>query len=303
MSAAAGGPAAGGPESGGPAPGRPRPTTAGQYVTIAYPLLLLLVFFVVPFSIMLAVSFFQRIEGAFYEPAFQFANYARFLTPFFTEILLFSIALAALAALLSVGLGFPFTYLLTRLPRRRQVPVLVFVLAVLSLSEVIIGFSWSTLLSRTAGLSNLLAWLGLLERPQSWSSSFAALLTGLVYLGLPYTVLILYPRTAQLDPELPEAARMLGASPVKAFFTVTLPALRRFLLGAVVMVFVFDLGAYLLPQVLGKPPHWTLSVHITDQAIYQSNLPFAAAMAVFLMLLSLALVGLAFLLEGRGGRR
>ena len=58
------------------------------------------------------------------------------------------------------------------------------------------------------------------------------------------------------------------------------------------MVFVFNLGAFLLPQVLGQPAHWTLSVLITDQAIFQSNIPFAAAMAIFLMLVCLALVGL-----------
>ena len=59
-----------------------------------------------------------------------------------------------------------------------------------------------------------------------------------------------------------------------------------------ILVFVFTLGAYLLPQVLGRPRHWTLPVHITDQAIFQSNIPFAAAMAMFLLLVSLALVGL-----------
>ena len=52
---------------------------------------------------------------------------------------------------------------------------------------------------------------------------------------------------------------------------------------------------YLLPQLLGRSEDWTLSVHITDQAIYQTNLPFAAAMSIFLMLVALALVGLASL--------
>ena len=68
------------------------------------------------------------------------------------------------------------------------------------------------------------------------------------------------------------------------------------------MVFVFALGSYLLPQILGRPQHWTLSVLITDQAIYQSNMPFAAAMAVFLVLISLALVALT-LLVGRKEKR
>jgi putative spermidine/putrescine transport system permease protein len=95
---------------------------------------------------------------------------------------------------------------------------------------------------------------------------------------------------------LPEAARMLGASPLRTFFTVVLPVMRSPILGAIIMVFVFTLGAYVLPQVLGRPQHWTLSVLITDQAIFQSNLPFAAAMAIFLMLVSLTLVGITLML-------
>jgi putative spermidine/putrescine transport system permease protein len=178
------------------------------------------------------------------------------------------------------------------------VPFLVFILAVLSLSEVIVGFAWSTLLSRTAGLSNLLVWLGLLDRPQAWSPGFTALLVGLCYLGFPYTVLVLYPALSRLDPELPEASRMLGASPWRTFFLVVVPTQRASILGALIMGFVFNLGAFLLPQVLGRPQHWTLSVHITDQAVLQSNLPFAAAMAVFLMLFSLALIGLTLLVGG-----
>jgi putative spermidine/putrescine transport system permease protein len=95
-----------------------------------------------------------------------------------------------------------------------------------------------------------------------------------------------------------EAARTLGASPLRAFGNVIVPALRNTIVATGVMVFVFALGSYLLPQLLGRPQHWTLSVLITDQAIYQSNMPFAAAMAVFLVLVSLSLVGLA-LLVGR----
>jgi putative spermidine/putrescine transport system permease protein len=266
---------------------------------LLYPAAMLAVFFVVPFGIMVAVSFFHRVEGGFYEPGFELASYARFLTPFFGQVLAFSLWISALAAVIVVAVGFPFTYALTRLPRPTQVVFLVFILAVLSLSEVIVGFAWSTLLSRTAGLSNLLVWLGLSTQPQAWSPSFPALLVGLCYLGLPYTVLVLYPALSRLDPELPEASRVLGASPLLTFFLVVVPSQRASIVGALIMVFVFNLGAFLLPQVLGQPQHWTLSVHITDQAVFQSNLPFAAAMAVFLMLFSLALIGLTLLAGGR----
>ncbi|HEX2020321.1 MAG TPA: ABC transporter permease [Aurantimonas sp.] len=262
---------------------------------------MLVAFFVVPFGLMIAVSFFQRVQGGFYEPVVTTANYARFLSLFFGNILLFSLGLSALVAAICVTVGAPFTYLLTRLRRRSQVPWLVALLAVLSLSEVIIGFAWSTLLSRTAGVSNLFVAVGLMEGPTAWTPSLGAVVAGMVYQALPYAVLVLYPSVSRLDPSLPEAARTLGASPIRAFLTVVLPALRTTLIATFIIVFVFALGAYLLPQLLGRPEHWTLSVLITDQAIYQSNMPFAAAMAVFLVITSLLLVLLTSLL-GRQGR-
>jgi len=274
---------------------RQPPRRVADYGPIAFPAAMLLLFFAVPFGLMIAVSFFQRIEGGFYEPAFVWSNYARFLSLFFGRVLSFSMMLAAGVAVLAVALAFPFTFLLTRLRRRTQVLWLVFLLSVLSLSEVIIGFSWATLFSANAGISNLLVAVGLMEMRTSLSPSLGAVLTGIVYQAFPYTVLVLYPALSRLDPTLTEAARTLGASPLNSFFTVVVPALRNTIVATLIMVFVFALGSYLLPQLLGRPQHWTLSVLITDQALFQANMPFAAAMAVFLVLVSLSLVGLSLL--------
>lgn len=278
---------------------RNRPGHAVDYWPLAFPAFMLAAFFAAPFGIMIAISFFKRVQGGFYTPDFVFDNYARFLTAFFGNVLGFSLYLAALVALICVAIGAPFTYLLSRLPRGWQVVWLVGLLAILSLSEVIIGFAWSTLFSRTAGITNLLVAVGVMAEPQSLSPGFGAVLTGLVYLAFPYSVLMLYAPVSRLDPSLVEAARTLGASPVRAFFTLVVPTLRNAIIATGIMVFVFTLGSYLLPQLLGRPQHWTLSILITDQAIYQSNLPFAAAMAVFLVLISLALVALALLFTRR----
>jgi putative spermidine/putrescine transport system permease protein len=121
------------------------------------------------------------------------------------------------------------------------------------------------------------------------------------YIAFPYTVLVLYPPLSRLDPHLPEAAQTLGASPARTFFTVVVGALRNAIVAVFIMVYVFTLGAYLLPQILGRPQHWTLSVLITDQAIYQSNMPMAAAMAIFFMAVSLVLVTLTTLLGKNKG--
>lgn len=253
--------------------------------------------FLVPFGIMLAVSVALRDPsgGGFYTWGFDLQSYARVMSSFVGRILLVSMAIAAGAAAIAVGLALPFTVILARMSRRVQTAILVILLSLLSLSEVIIGFSVSTLLSQTAGVGNLLALLRITEESHAYTPSLFALLTGLCYLSFPYSVLVLYPPVARLDPELAEAARTMGASPLRTFLSVTVPMLRAPILGALILVFVFALGSYLLPQVLGRPEHWTLSVHITEQAVYQSNLPFAAAMAAVLLLAALALVGLALL--------
>jgi putative spermidine/putrescine transport system permease protein len=267
-----------------------------------WPAVMLCVFFLVPFLIMVAYSFYHRVEGGLYEPAFEFDNYLRFWTPLFTRVLGFSLMICGLAAVVCVTASVPFTWFLSRTRRPVQIVWLVGILSILSLSEVIMGFAWSILLSRSAGLSNLLVTLGILDTPEAWTPSFGALLMGLCFIGFPYSVLMLYPAVNRLDPEVTEAARTLGASPLRGFFTVVVPSLRQAILATIILVFVFTLGSYILPQVLGKPEHWTLSVLITDQAIYQSNVPFAAALAVFLVLVSLALIGLTLLL-GQGRRR
>ena len=274
---------------------REPPRAPADYLPLAFPATMLVVFFVIPFGIMIAVSFFRRQQGGFYTTDFVLANYERFLTPFFGGVLGFSLLLAGTVAVCCIALAFPFTYFLTCRPRRVQVAWLVALLSVLSLSEVIIGFAWSTLFSRTAGISNLFVAFGLMDQPTALVPGFGAVLTGMVYQALPYTILVLYPALVRLDSSLMEAALTLGASPLRAFFTVVVPVLRNTVVATLIMVFVFALGSYLLPQILGRPQHWTLSVLITDQAIYQSNMPFAAAMAVFLVLVSLGLVGLSLL--------
>lgn len=271
-----------------------------DYLPILFPAGMLTFFFVIPFATMIVVSFFQRQAGGFYTPDFVFDNYARFLTAFFGGVLGFSLMLAIGVALICVVLALPFTYQLTRLKRSYQIFWLIGLLSILSQSEVIIGFAWSTIFSRTAGITNLFVWLGLMESPIALMPSLGAVLTGMVYQAFPYTVLVLFPALVRLDPTLTEAARTLGASPLKAFFTVVVPALRSTIMATLIMVFIFALGSYLLPQLLGRPKHWTLSVLITDQAIYQSNMPFAAAMAVFLVLVTLGLVALT-LFAGRKG--
>jgi putative spermidine/putrescine transport system permease protein len=266
----------------------------GARSLLVYPGLMLVGLFVAPLLVIAAVSLFERDPAGFFEPVFTLANYRRALAPFYLERLAVSVGFASLAALACVVVGFPFAYLLARRPRKAQVPYLVLILSVLSLSEVIVAFAWSLLLSRTSGLSNLLVFLGVLDAPVAWTPGFTAALLGFVFLAFPLTVLTFYPTVSRLNPELVEAATTMGASPVRGFFTVVVPVMRQAIAGAFVLMFVFLSGAYLVPQVLGRPAQWTLPVHVTDQAVMQSHLPLAAALAIVLLAASamVALIGL-----------
>jgi putative spermidine/putrescine transport system permease protein len=188
-----------------------------------------------------------------------------------------------LVATITVALGFPLTYFITRMKRRGQVVWLVFLLVSLSLSDVLNAFSWQLMLSKHGGLAGLLVLLGILSRPESLTPSNGAVWASLVYGILPFTVMTLYPSLSQLSPEVVEAARMLGASPLRAFRTVVIPMTRRPVLAAFAISTVLTLGAYVSPLVLGRPQSWTLAVLIGGAALAGHDVPRAAAMSVLLL--------------------
>jgi len=269
------------------------------HLLLAWPTLALTVLFLVPLGTIAALSVFRRIQAGFFEVDFVAANYQRALDAFHLERLLVTVLLALAATLICVLVAVPFTYLLTRRPRRAQVPYLVLVLASLSLSEVIVAFAWSLLLSRTSGVSNLLVMMGLMNAPVSWSPGLPAVLGAFVFVALPLAILSLYPTFSRLDDELPQAARTMGAAPLVGFVTVVMPLVRRAVAATSALVFIFVIGAYVIPQTLGRPAHWTIPVHITDQAIMKNHLPLAAALAIVLLVVS-SLVALAIVVIGSG---
>lgn len=267
-----------------------------------FPGFMLAAFFLLPLAVMLVVSFFHR-TASWYEPGFEFTHYARLLSPVYLNAFLRSMLYAMISATIAVTLAFPFAYLISRLHARAQVVILVFVLCVLSLSEVIVAFSWSTLLSRSSGISNLLVLVGLMDFPASWARGTTAVLAGLSYYNIPFGVLILYPGCSRFDSELTEAAETMGASPLWAFFTVVVPVLRAPLMSAWVVLFVFSMGSLVTPQWLGNPSDWMIANHIDEEIMNRGNVPFGAAMAMIYLLITACLLSLLRLATRREEKR
>lgn len=272
----------------------------GRWV-LAWPSLLLLIFFVLPFFLLLRVSVAEPGFGAMGNGGFFAGNYLSiFQDSVFVYSTSFSVVLAGVVAIIAIAVGFPFTYAITRMSRRAQVCWLVFVLMTLSLSEVLVTFAWQVMLAKRVGISNLFVWLGLMAQPVSLSPNLGAVLACLVYLVIPFTVLVLFPGMSRIDPQMPEAARTMGASPLRTFFTIIVPMMRQPIIACLMMSFIVAIGSYVAPMVLGRPEHWTVAILISKAAMASNNMPLAASMSVvFLIVASLICLGVYRL----GGKR
>jgi ABC-type spermidine/putrescine transport system permease subunit I len=105
----------------------------------------------------------------------------------------------------------------------------------------------------------------------------------MVYVFLPFMILTLYTSIKNLDTSLIEASKSLGVGPLGTFRHVTLPLTKDGIYSGLLLVFVLSLGVYVLPQILGNPPQWTLAVLIGNQVTYESNVPFASALSIVLI--------------------
>ena len=258
------------------------------------------VFFVVPLIFMIVVSFYQPDPMGFYKVDFVWENYAKFFSSFYYTVSFRSLYSSALGAVLVVALAFPLVLFVSDLGRKWQLFWIILLLSLMCLSEVIIGFAWLILMSESAGIPRLLGWLGVWNDPRSLSPSFGAMMIGLVFLGFSIVSLILYPSVSRRDRSIEEAAVTLGTPPALVFFKVLLPTFRVSLLSVTLTMFVYLLGVFVMPTMLGRPKDWTMTVIISDKALGDANLPLGAALAVVMLIVTmLVLVLAAVLTRGR----
>lgn len=251
-----------------------------------FPALFLAIFFIGPLSLMLGVSFFERDPMAFFNPAFQFENYQKFTSKRVLTTIWRSVLQAGVAAGLVVSIAFTTILFVSDLTRRWQKFWILLLLSLLCLSEVIIGFAWAIVFSEPSGIPKLLNQLGLWDNPRSLSPSFWAVQTGMISIGFAVVGLLIYPQLAGRDRSIEEAARTLGTPPFYVFWKVLLPNYGPTVLTGFLTMFVYYLGVYVMPVMLGKPQDWNMTVLITDTAIQQFNLPLGAALSVGMMVMT-----------------
>ncbi len=260
---------------------------------------ILSVFFLLPLAYMVVVSFYKADPMAFYQVAFTWENYQKYFSSFYLNVTLRTLWSTALSAVVVVVVVLAFTAMLTivELSRKWQLFWVILLLSMMCLSEVIVGFSWLILLSESAGIPRLLGALGFWDDPRSLSPSFGAMIIGLVTLGFSVVSLVLYPQLAGRDKSVEEAARTLGTPPYLVPFYVTLPIFRQSLIALTLTMFVYLLGVFVMPVMLGRPSDWTMTVMISDKALGDANLPLGAALAVVMLIITGALLLLSLYLS------
>ncbi len=262
-------------------------------------LLVLVVFFVVPLVFMVVVSFYQPDPMGFYKVAFTWENYAKFFSGFYLKVTARSLWSAAISAVLVVLLAFFAVLAISELTRRWQLFWAILLLSLMCISEVIVGFSWLILLSESAGIPRLLEALGVWENPRSLSPSFGAMLIGLVTLGISIVTIILLPEVASRDRSVEEAAQTLGTPPFRVTLNITLPIFTPTLTALTLTMFIYLLGVFVMPTMLGRPSDWTMTVMISDKALGDANLPLGAALAVVMLIITALVMLFATLVSRR----
>ena len=218
------------------------------------------------------------------------ANYARLIdNSAYYKIFQTTFLLSAIVTLVTILLGYPLAYLLSQLSRRAALIGLALVLLPFWTSLLVRTYAWLVLLQRNGLVNTALIKLGLIDQPLALVYNFTGAVIGMVHIMLPFLVLPLYASMKSIDPLLPRAAMSLGASPRAAFWTVFAPLTLPGLFAGSLLVFIYCLGFYIVPQVLGGGRVNMVAMKILENATTYFNWGAASALGVVLLVVTLAI--------------
>lgn len=247
-------------------------------------LLLLLIYLVIPFCMLVAMSFYRStLFGVV--PDFSWNNYLNFIrNPMFPNLLLRSIRMALTVTAISLLVSYPFAYFLARGTRRHKTALLILVMVPFWTSYLIRTMSWLPILGIKGVVNYSLMSLHLVSDPLSvfLFNEFSVILT-LTHIYLPYMVIPIYLSLDRLDERLLEAAGDLGANAARTFWHVTLPLSLPGVVGGIVMVFIAGFGAYVTPKLLGGSSGIMFGNVLADQYSGTFNWPFGAVLALVMI--------------------
>ena len=262
-------------------------------------LLVVLVVLGLPVAMLLRMSLVPT-EGPIYSGGWSGRHYEAFFgDPFFSGVLLETVAYGLVVAVGTAIVGFPLAYSLARGSERTRRLRFIILILPLSLSLVVNVFGWMVILGRAGLVNSVLVWAGIIDRPVQLLFDRPAVLVVLAHSFLPFQVLSIMSVIVQIDPVLEQAAASLRASRLATFRRVILPLAWPGILAGSTIVFMLTISAFVTPRFIGGTRVPMLGSLILEQVLSVLNWPFAAAMSMLLLTIALVVAALA----GRIGRR
>ncbi|MBL8368126.1 MAG: ABC transporter permease subunit [Candidatus Accumulibacter sp.] len=294
---------------------------SGRTAVIALPYLWLLLFFVIPFVIVLKISFSEtQIAMPPYQPLLQWAgerladirlnvNFGNFLYLFEDRLYLLalvnSLQVATVSTLLALLIGYPLAYAIARSDPRWRGILLMLVILPFWTSFLLRVYAWIGILKNNGLLNNFLLWLGVIDQPIVMLQTDFATYLGIVYCYLPFMVMPLYANLEKMDVTLLEAAEDLGCRPLRAFASITLPLSLPGVVAGCMLVFIPAVGEYVIPALLGPSDSLMIGKVLWTEFFNNRDWPVASAVAIVLLLILVAPIMYFQRAQGResGGRR
>ena len=262
---------------------------------VAVPYLWLLVFFLLPFAIILKISLADPvIAQPPFTPMFDeqgnlsvsFDSFIFLLTDKLYAITYFkSVMLAASATILCLLLGFPMAFGIARSdPTTRSILLLLIILP-FWISFLLRVYAWMGLLNNYGVINNILMWIGAIDQPIQFMYTDFAMLIGMTYSYLPFMVLPLYATLERMDLDLVDAAQDLGATRTGAFWDITWPLARPGVIAGCLLVFIPAMGEYVIPYLLGGGESLLIGRVLFDEFFVNRDWPLASSVAIVLLLI------------------
>jgi putrescine transport system permease protein len=272
---------------------------------IGTPYVWLLLFFLLPFLIVLKISV-SEIDGVRFKDlltfkdgvlalALKFSNYVSLVQDdLYFLTYLSSLKYAAVTTVLCLVIGYPFAYFMARAKATVQPALLMLVMLPFWTSFLLRVYAWKGLLSEhgwaadfiaTTGLDRLLAAGNLIPAPGQLMNTPFSLVLGMTYTYLPFMILPLYSNLAKMDLRLLEAASDLGATAWVAFWKITVPLSKAGIIAGSMLVFIPCVGEYVIPELLGGPQTQMIGRTLWDEFFSNNDWPMASTVAVAMVLL------------------
>ena len=275
--------------------------TRGYKAAVAVPpLLWVIVFLLLPYSILFCYSFWS-VSGPLQVVvhSWSFGNYRELVhNPMYATVLFRSARIAATVTLLALALGYPLAYCLSFFATKRKDLLYQLVIIPLWVSYLVRGYAWKTILGSDGVLNGVLQYLHFTHHPVGFFlySPFAVILT-LTHIYTPFTFLPIYASLEHIPRNLLEASHDLGASLLRTFWRVVLPLSIPGVLAGATFAFVLTLGDFLAPLLVGGPSGIMISNIVVSLFGSALNWPLGSAISLCMLLLVVALLAGVELLE------